>query len=546
MPKEVPEFEVPHPFAKHTKKLRILTRDEEKLKKAFIKASEQDFGTFYRGLTIASAVPRVFDNVGAPFQRLFFDEIQPTLHALRDGDMPKVRRFWVERTKKASKDADLAVCILWLVAFAKRPFYGQVAAADSSQAGIVKERVSDLLQHNPWLNDYVELVFGVIKSKKKRINGKDPLAKIDIIATDEGGRSHGATPDILIINELSHINKWKFVTTLMNNAMGVPRGVVVIATNAGFIGTKAEVWRKVALKSDDWCVHVLAKPAPWHSKKSVDDAKHLNLPSEQLRLWEGVWVSGSGNAVSEDKLSKAFCMNGPIFRPEAGWDYVMGLDLGVTHDHSGLVVLGVNFDKQVVRLVFWDRWRPDKRTKEVDLQAVEDACKSAWDIYHPLALWYDPDQAKFMMQRLSKRGVLCREMRFAIPSNMTKMASAYVQIMDSEKFECYDDEDGSLRRDFSKFNIEKKSYGHRLTATSDEHGHADVATAVVIALPHAVECLGDSTPLRSGDSLFYNETTELSEDEVKAMPDELREIYQMEEGDFGDEFDRVDDLDDLE
>lgn len=520
-------FEVIRPNQKNPTKLRILTRDEEKILKSYQLVSAKSFRMFYRGLTIASAVPRVFSNISAKFQRDTFEDLADSLQALRDGKMPPKRRFWIERTKKASKDADLAVVVIWLVAFANRPFYGQVAAADASQASIVKDRVSDLLEHNKWLNDHVELVFGVIRSKRRKANGKDPLARVEIIATDEGGGAHGATPDIMIINELSHISKWKFVTTLMNNALGVPQGMIIIATNAGVRGSKAEVWRDTAMKSEDWCVHILARPAPWHTKKDIDQAREINLPSEQLRLWEGVWISGVGDAVDEVKLNRAFCLPGPTLSPEDGWDYVMGLDLGVTHDHSGLAVVGFNYHRQIIKLVLWRRWAPSKKTGEVDLVSVEDACMSAHQIYRPQFLFYDPHQAKFMMQRLKKRGVECREMSFSTPNNLVKMATAYVQVMDAEKFQCYDDEEGSLRRDFAKFNIVKKSYGYRLEAVSDEYGHADVGTAVVIALPYAVESLGGTLTLQPDEALFY-EDDEMTKEEVEEMPDDLREIYEME------------------
>ena len=65
---------------------------------------------FVRGLKIASQTgPAVFENCMAGFQRDTFIEMAPSLEALRVGEKPKMQRFWIERTKKASKDADLAV-----------------------------------------------------------------------------------------------------------------------------------------------------------------------------------------------------------------------------------------------------------------------------------------------------------------------------------------------------------------------------------------------------------------------------------------------------
>ena len=77
---------------------------------AFEAASKKSFMHFARGLTIPSARgPVLFEMVMADFQRKFFEDIAPSLHALRDGEMPPHRRFWLERTKKTAKDADVAI-----------------------------------------------------------------------------------------------------------------------------------------------------------------------------------------------------------------------------------------------------------------------------------------------------------------------------------------------------------------------------------------------------------------------------------------------------
>ena len=70
----------------------------------------------------------------AEFQRLDFAALAPSLMALARGDVAPVRRFWIERTKGASKDSDCAVAILWLLAFAPRSVRIQVGAYDREQA----------------------------------------------------------------------------------------------------------------------------------------------------------------------------------------------------------------------------------------------------------------------------------------------------------------------------------------------------------------------------------------------------------------------------
>ena len=275
-------------------------KKNERIEGAWRDVCPDDFLVFAEGLTIdAVDGPRVFHNCIEQFQRDAFGDVAPALEAIRDGRRPPKphNRFWWERTKKAAKDSDLAICVLWLMAFAKRPFYGQVGAADRAQAAIVRDRIEHLLDLNRWLNDLVEIVQWQIRSKVRTISGGH-LARFDIMASDIAG-SHGGTPDILIINELSHVAKWPFVETLMNNADGVPRGIVIIATNAGYVGTEAERWQQTALKNSNWAVRMWRKPAPWHSKPLVREARLRNRESEFNRLWKGIWTSGVGSALTE-------------------------------------------------------------------------------------------------------------------------------------------------------------------------------------------------------------------------------------------------------
>jgi len=499
------------------KQKQVTQADMEAANQAYQKRSKDDFLLFVQGLIIPSAVgPRLFRSCQASFQKECFESMAPSLHAVRDGIMPPKRRFWIERTKKAGKDSDLAACLLWLIAFPKRPFYAQVGAADRDQAAIVKRRINDLLYHNEWLNEHV-----TIQSYKVKHNGG--LAELDILAADIAG-SHGETPHVLVVNELSHIVKWEFIENLLDNADGVPQGLIMVATNAGFHGTKAETMRKTAIRSKAWSTHIWDRPAPWIGKIDLEDAKTRNSRSRYSRLWWGRWVSGKGDAIDESDIERCFKLKGPTAGPEPGWQYIAGLDLGVSHDHCGLAVVGVNSKEQRLKLVYMKGWAPGKNG-EVDLIAVEDACLSISRHWRISWFGYDPTQAKLMAQRLFRKNVPMREVSFSVPKNLTAMATCFLQVIEAGKFECYDDEDGRLRRDFGKFNIAEKPYGYKLEAVSDEYGHADVGTAVIILMPKAVQLLA-GIGREPSDPVAEEEETDLTEDEVESMPAELREIYE--------------------
>lgn len=485
-----------------------------------------DFMTFVDGLTIdGQRGPAMFQGVMAPFQRTAFAAVAPALESLRRGAMPLKKRHWWERTKKAGKDSDLAACLLWLVAFPMRPFYIQVGAADKDQARIVKDRLTSLLFHNEWLNDYVSIKQWQVTSKMLGPDGT-ALCRIDIMAADIAG-AHGGTPDLLVINELSHIVKWEFVENLMDNADGVAQGVVMIATNAGHKGTKAETWRQNAEKNN-WEFHVWDSPAPWHDEEAIEDARRRHTRSRFARLWRGKWVSGKGDALNEQDIDKCFppgIMPQPT--PVNGWLYLGALDLGISHDHSGGLILGVHLGLQRCRVAQYKGWEPSKKTGEVDLAAVEEWMHLRSRTFNCQWIGYDPYQAVYMAQRLRLRGVPMRPVQWSAPKVLMGMANALISTIETGKLECFEDPDGRLRRDLGKMSIIEKPYGYRLEATKDETGHADVGAALCMALMRAVEIMTGHVGLQDDDDLFI-EDHQLDAEEVAIMPDELRDIFEME------------------
>jgi len=450
--------------------------------------------------------------------------------------MPPCRRFWIERTKKASKDLDLGASLLWLMSFPTRPMVIQVSAANQEQAAILKTRIDAILYYNEWLKDFVYSVQNRVTSKRSGLEAE--LVKLVVEPTGSAGAKQGATPDVLVLNELVHVDKWDVMDAHMNNADGVPQGVVIISTNAGVKGTKAEVWRNVALQNKSrWKTFIFKGTAPWISEEDKQDAKKRDpLGKEYGRLWLGDWASGKGGAVDEASLNECFRLDGPLMEPEPGWFYVAGLDLGISHDHSGVAIVGANRSEQRVRVAYVKGWAPsipnDRGVFEVDCEAVEEACFRLGKQFKICWFGYDPAAGgSFMAQNLRRRGLPMKEMTFASPANLSKMARSFVTMVKAGKLECYEDAEGRLRRDFGKFDIQYTvARGYRLVAVSDEYGHADVGTALVICLPMCVELLKGGIGMMSpGDQLVYDNEP-LSKEEVEEMPDYLRELYEMEEG----------------
>jgi len=497
--------------------------------------SQDDFLLFLRGLKIPSAQgPRLFEDCMLdyerkgiePFQRKFFEDIAPSLYAVRLGAIPPVRRFWMERTKKAAKDSDLAICLLWLMAFPRRPLFCQVVAADQNQASIIKRRAEDILFYNEWLKLRVRI-------QRNRLISFNQLGVTEIEATDKAG-AHGETPAVLILNELVHVSKWSVMETHLNNANGVPRGIVVVSTNAGYKGTKAEKWKDNAFaKKERWGIYVWKGNSPWLNKDDIEDARDTNTPSEYARLWQGRWVSGKGDALTEEGIDGCFRIGmQPLIGPEKDWIYIAGLDLGVSHDHAGLAVVGVNRQEQRIRVALLRDWKPSLPNNEggleVNIEEVEKTCREASKAFSIVWFGYDPAAGgSFCAQHLKMAGLRMVKVAFTGQS-LNAMATAFMQVVGAGKLECFEDE--RLRRDLGKFHIvARKPEGYRLTAVSDEHGHADVGTALVICLPRVLEMIGGLNIGLGSFEVMGKEEEPLSPEEVEGMDPFLKDIYDGQE-----------------
>ncbi|MCE9545186.1 MAG: phage terminase family protein [Planctomycetia bacterium] len=415
-----------------------------------------------------------FGDVIADFQRERFAALAPALLAVARGEKPAIGRHWWEATKGASKDSDLAIALLWLLIFTPRPINGQIAASDKDQAAEVRKAARDLLYHNPWLMEFVKVDNWQIVNVT---NG----STAEILAADVAG-SHGARPDFLLINELSCITKREFAENLMDNAAKVPGGIVVVATNAGFVGTWQFRWRENARKSDRWSFHKWDKPSPWLDLEEIAEAERRNMPARFMRLWRGLWASGTGDALDTNDIAAAVKSElPPLSSPERGFAYGGGLDLGIKHDHSALVVVGVGGQQKRIRLASCQSWAPGPGG-HVDLDTVESAALLAWRQFQLKFLRYDPYQCEAMAQRLRRRGVNMVEVPF-VGKNQNEMATTLLDVFRSRLIDMYDEP--QLVADLSRLFIVEKSYGYKLESTRDDDGHADRATGLALALLNA-------------------------------------------------------------
>lgn len=399
-------------------------------------------------------------------------KLAPSLHALAAGTKPPITRFWTEMTKGHGKTTMLAIAVCWLLAYCTRLVRIQVGAADQDQAAELILAANKVVQAVPFLRSRIVVDRWAIKCPATG-------SVCEILAADIAG-SHGASPDLLILDEIVHITKILFAQNILDNSdkLGC-RSMVIVASNAGFTGTWAYQLREIARTSPRWDFTQVTAPASQISPAALDEARRRNTQERFRRLFEGIWSAGSGDAFDEEDLEAAVKPTlAPMDSTPKGWGASIGLDLSVKHDHSALVVLLVNGETDRIRLALCQSWKPGVFTKRVDLSAVEQAVLDAHRRFGG-TVNYDPHQAALMVERLSKKGVPLREVPFS-GQNLNRMASDMLDVFRSRRIDLYPDKE--LLRDLRRLTITEKSYGYKLESTRDADGHADRAVAMALAL----------------------------------------------------------------
>lgn len=423
--------------------------------------------------------PKCFADIMDPWQREDFDALdRGWRHAagqrVRDG----VHRAWLERARGHSKTLDLAVMATWTLFAARRQIAGVAAASDKDQARLLRDAIARLMSLNEWLAEFLD-------AQAYRVLNRHTGSTLDVLAADVAS-SWGLTPSFVVVDELCHWSKRDLWDSLLSSSAKRKDCMLVVISNAGF----GESWQwatREAVRTDPawYFKHVPGSVASWIDQSRLDEQRRLLPALAYKRLWLNEWVPGAGDALDPADIEACCTLDGPMTGPVSGHGFLSGLDLGVKRDHSARALLACHFQTRRVRLAAIDSWAPGP-DGQVDLELIHRTILHDRDLYGARAVCFDPWQATYLAQLLSREGFYMEEVPF-VGNNLNLMASTLLQTFRDRTIDLYPDE--LLLKDLRRLCIEEKSYGFKLTATRDEHGHADRATALAIALPTAMRCV---------------------------------------------------------
>lgn len=449
---------------------------------------------------------RRFGDVIDPWQRDDFAAIDGALMrsagraSRHDGPM----RAYLERPRGHSKTTDLAVMCCWAMAFASRPMRGYCFAADAAQAGLLKDAMATLIRRNPWLGTILEVQRNLVANIAKGHPGEG--GKLEIFTSDVAS-SYGILPDLVIADELTH---WEgdgsLWHSIISSAAKRQNCFLCVISNAGFVDSWQWAVREAARTDEAWQFSRLDGPvASWMTEARLAEQRRMLPPVAFARLWLNQWSTGGGDALTEEDIAAAFNTDlRPLSYRLDGWEYVAGLDLGVSRDASAICVLGIRkrdswepdatIDHGKIRLVYTRRWQPNRHKGErVNLQDVENSLAALNGAFGFAQVAYDPWQAQHMAQRLALLELPMREVT-STSKNLQQIATVVIESFNDRRVELFDDAD--LRRDLRRLRVEERANnGFRLVSPRDETGHGDSATAFGYALLAASEIAGEQRGL---------------------------------------------------
>jgi len=470
---------------------------------------------FRKALRIdADGGPRTLEGCLDDWQRRDFEALDTCWSAVATGrGEPRYRRAWLERPRGHSKTGDLAVMVSWCLFASRRQLAGVAAAADKDQARLLRDAIAKLVNLNGWLGN-------VLDCQAYRVVNRHTGSALEIISSDTAS-SYGLTPDFLALDEITHWQRRDLFDSLFSSAAKRANCLVVSICNAGF-GDTWQAGLAEAVRSDPaWYVSVLDGPrASWISEKHLAEQRRL-LPAIAFeRLWLNRWSAGAGDALNESDIAAAITLPGPLQKPERGWVYYAGLDLGLSRDASALAVVGrhVGYRERLpeparpklpstieamvdlglietkvdsaaqyrqvngsgrLRLAELRIWRHTGDGERVSITEIEQAILALRERLGIAALAADPWQAALLIERLRKQGLAVEQVDFT-PINLRSMCSATLEAFTEQQLDLYQHD--QLLTDLRALRVEERQYGVRLVSPRGPNGHGDSATALSLAL----------------------------------------------------------------
>ena len=400
---------------------------------------------------------------------------------------------YLTRPRAGSKTTDLAgLCIAWLLTLPPRSPIDWLAA-DAEQGTLAVDAIAGFIARTPMLR-------GSLEVQARRVLCRQTGSSLVVQAADAPG-AWGRTPRVLVVDELaqwaetaSSRRLWEAAST---SVMKRSDARMVILTTAGSPGHTAYRILEHAKLDGLWRVHETPGPVPWLAEDRIAEQRRRLPESSFRRLVLNEWAEGEDRLTIVEDLDAALTLDGPV-GPVAGHRYVMGVDLGISHDRTAAAVCHRDGDEVVCdRLQVWS----GTKRRPVDLSEVEAWIAEAVGEYNRASVFIDPFQAALMIERLRRRRVSIKPHQFTARSN-AEIALCLHRLLRERRLVLPADD--GLRDELANVRLLETSPGvYRLD--HDEGRHDDRAVALGLAAFYLNKQRRERVPIggAAANSLLY-------------------------------------------
>jgi phage terminase large subunit-like protein len=327
---------------------------------------------------------------------------------------------FLTRARGRSKTTDLAAIVLVVMLTQARPGDQLYAlAADKAQGGLLVDSIRGFVTRTPALANVARV---------NRYTVVTPAGvEFEALAADASG-AWGLRPAFLVVDEIAWWAEtptteklWEATYTAMHK---VPGSRLVVLTTAGDPAHFSHGLRERAATSDLWRLHEVPGPPPWADQARLDEERDALPDASWRRLFLNEWTAGNDRLTKLDDVRACLRDHDQPLPPHANTRYVIGVDLGLTHDPAVAVVAHLEPD------TYWnetgglptvvvdriERWH-GSHEQPVDLDTVESWLHDTAHGYSRAHIVMDSWQGAGMAQRLRNQHLKVTDINFTAELN---------------------------------------------------------------------------------------------------------------------------------
>ena len=405
----------------------------------------------------------------------------------------KERYHYLSRPRGGSKTGDLAAISLVAMDALPDDSTAYAIAADRDQAARLIAMMWGYILRMEWGAKGDR--YGPARAWS--VTQLDPRVRMEALASD-GASAYGLLPHWLVVDEihqwLSTPNARGVWDAIVSAAPKVPGCRMVVMSTAGDPAHWTRRIRDHAVSDARWHAHEVPGPVPWIDPEDLAEQQRLLSPSVFARLHLNQWTESEDRLVSPGALEECVTLAGPS-EPVAGVAYVIGLDIGLTHDRTAATVAHLADGVVVVDLVTTWQGTP---LEPVNLAAVREWLALVGETYNRATLVYDPHEATAIIQGLGWRKSRMQAYAFS-QSSVGHLAMALYQVLRGRQLALYPD--AELLAEMAAVRLrETQPNVYRLDHDPSRHDDRVIALALVVqhlmaARPRRLlRCVPDGPP----------------------------------------------------